>query len=257
MVNCKYKLTLDGNVFYFNSERELIDHVKDARIGKKDQIKFSLELSERQEKVVSTINNTTSSSSYNKDIYSSSFDFLKKLHPINGTLQLLAPEFDQNNYIENQIKKLSEKAGREFTSEEIKQHKENLEVELNEDNIMRSLGISIHDLVLSAVEINDVFDSELIKKMYDFVDKVEEYNFSKDAEFSGYPTEVKRDMVNNIRNQLGDFVRFVNGLGHPIIKPKLLNTEAQVKDMPDLIVVDGSGDPHIIDISLSRKRYSD
>ena len=40
-----------------------------------------------------------------------------------------------------------------------------------------------------------------------------------------------------------------------LIQPNLLNKDARVKDRPDLVVVDEKGEPHIIDVTLSRKPY--
>ena len=255
MDNCKYQLNIEGNLIKFDSELDLINYFKENNIGK-DGIKYSLETSPKQIRVLNAIKDRFSENKYKNNKGVSVYEFLKNPHDIGNGPELLSPYFDTENYIKNEvnsrIKELvdSRQISPEETEVKSLEIREEIEKELVEDNFMKDIGANIHTIALKAVE-NGSNSKEVTDAVFGFLTSLGNY---KGVEYT--PEEMSTN-IKIIKDQLNKFVNFVYSLGTPLIKPRLMNYDNEIKDSPDLVVVDSNGNPHIVDITLSRKSFGD
>lgn len=250
MNNCKYELTLEGNVFKFSSNKELTKFILENKVGKIDKVKFSTSLNDRQAAVKSAIESPTEATYKafkGKDVY----EFLKQTHDLGNGPVLLTPYFDNVKYVENKIKVEKEK---DDSIDEVRMKKELLE-ELNEADKMQNFGITMHSLAHSALLMGSAFDPQIQAQINYFIDGVEKYNQSKKASFL-YTAQEKEIFRKSIAAELQKFMFFADNLGFTgVIQPYLTNSGAELKSKPDVVIIDESGDPHILDVTISRKRY--
>lgn len=251
MANCKYQLNIDGNILKFDSDKQLSNFIKQNKIGKAKAIKYSTDLSNRQKVIQTAIKGEHSDGAYKNSSGLSIYNYLTKEHDIGNGPELLAPYFDQDKYIKNESAARLKKA--EETGEgigTIKEIEEEIRQELAEDDIMLRNGLSIHSIVLTAIE-KGMSSAEVNVKITKFIDSIAAY---KKVE---YTKEQAAEYHKRVRIATRNFIDFVYTQGTPIVKPNLLHENGTVKDRPDLVVVDTHGTPHIIDLTLSRKQFSD
>lgn len=256
MANCKYQLNIEGNVFRFDSDEELTKFISSNQIDPKKAIKFSLELTPKQAGVITAVRDTFSENKYKNNKGQEPIEFLKTPQNTGRGPELLAPFFDTDNYIKNEVAKtLKEMLQKgEIMENEVddfsKRLTEELEEDLLEDEFAKNLGKNIHSIVLSTLEkgINSPDVNTAIMAFIKYVEgyKNESYTLQDLAKYNKI-----------IKDELLKFNNFVYSKGTPIVKPRLIHYEGGVKASPDLIVIDANGNPHIIDISLSRKPFGD
>ena len=262
MDNCKYQLNIDGNILKFDSEKELAKYIKDFKLDTENSIKFSIDLSNRQNLVSNAIKGKYSKLSENA---LSIVDFLKKPHDVGKGAELLAPFLDENSYVEIESKKrFNEKPKEDETT--LEQFQEELREDLKEDDIMRVNGISIHKIALMAVK-NTLSTKEnqtnIDASILEFVNATLAYKnkqgLKNDPNFE--EVEYTDEQIDNYRKkvkiQVKEFINEIYSQGVPIIKPNLMDSNNKIKGQPDIVVIDTFGVPHIVDIAISRKVYGD
>ncbi len=256
MDNCKYQLNVDGNLFKFNTEAELAKFIEINNIKSATGIKFSMDLSQKQSLVISSIRSTFSENKYKNNKGQEPLEFLKTPQDIGKGPELLAPFFDTDNYIKNEVSKTIKdmlKNG-DITDDEVdaksEQLKKDLEEELLENDFARNLGKNIHGIVLSAVE-KGISSPEVNEAIMAFIKYVESYKNET------YSKEQLATYNKTIKGEILKLFNFIGGKGEVIVKPRLVHYDKGVKASPDLVIVDANGNPHILDLSLSRKPFVD
>ena len=258
MDNCKYQLLVDGNIIRFDSEKELSDYILQNKLNTSTPIKLSADLSSRQEIVIKALNDSDQKTAYNKSVNLSETQFLKTEHIIDGQKMLLAPDFNEEKYIANKIAQNTEQWEKDNKNieEESKKLSEETKRELSEDNTMKTFGLNAHVLGAESLK-SGLYSKTVSDKINEFISNVEKANASKQSGFN-YSDERRKVLVNKVRNEFGKFVNFVENMSNAnLTKIHLVNNEATVKSSPDIIIVDEHGDPHIIDISISRKSFNE
>lgn len=246
MDNCKYRLIIDGSIFNFTSQKELSDFIVEHKIKKGKSIKFSTDLSNRQEIVKIAIESQSKSKYDEAKDYVSTYDFLQEEHNLGKGPVLLVPSVRNIDYIKNRVQELKKQNPNinEILLEV------NLKKELEEANKMSKLGIG--NLAYNTLINKDVYSKEVTSKIYSFIDQIEEFNKVT------YTKEQKDNFKDNIRKELIKFVEFSERIGiSGVVQPYLLNKTAKLKSIPDIVIVDGLGDPSIIDVTISRKPFID
>ena len=262
MDKCKYRLELGGKIYKFGSDKELTEFIKYNNIGKAKQIKLALDLNERESKVYSTIDTTVSNSDYNSSSNLSASKFLEKKHDIGEGLEYLAPKVDLAEYIKNSLAQVEKDLQRELTEDERIRFMEEKKKEIEEDDKMKNAGIEIHNIVIKAVEMGTVFNAAVSPLIVEFIDTIEKSNIKiaekEGVEFVPYTKDIKKVIAASIKKQIEFFITDVNHIGKGILtRPNLVNDIGKVKDRPDVVVVDHRGNPHVLDVSLSRKPMKD
>lgn len=253
MANCKYEINIDGNILRFNSDKELTEYILSNKIKSSTSIKYSLDLTDRQNVVSLAIKENVSDGAYNNSKGLSYNKFLEIEHIVDGKPKLLVPKFDSENYIKNKVaeeisKLLNNKSISDDQVEDTSKilYKE-IEQDLSEDNIMRKAGIDIHSVVFTALQtgINSKNTNTDILK---FIDNLDKFNNITRTESE------KELLLNKVKSELKKSLNFIYSLGESVlVRPKILTKGTLLKDTPDIVVIDSKGNPHIIDLTLSRK----
>lgn len=261
MGNCKYKLNINNSEILFKSNEELTSYLLNNSVKSGEAIKYSFDLSERQKQVESAINSAATSARYGNSKALNIIDYLASEHNIDGKSKLLAPYFDTEKYLTNEVNKKIEDLlkNNSITEDQVSSYKDSirkeLETELNEDDIMRKNSIVIHGLVSTVLE-KGIISKDVVNDINNFIDSVDKFTNNGNITYS---PEQKASYYKIIHSELMKFNNSINSLGNNIIiKPNLISNDGlSVKDRPDFVVIDSNGNSHILDVTLSRKSLLD
>lgn len=255
MDNCSYQLNINGGNFKFESIQDLTTFIL-QELDSNTNIKYSLDITPKQGLVSVAIKETFSENKFKNNKGLTTLEFLKTPQDTGKGRELLAPFFDTDNYIKNEVKKATKEALEkgEIDSNEVEKFEEvikaQLEEDLIEDEFAKNLGKNIHSLVLGALE-RGINSQEVNAAIVSFIEFIGNYN---NTQYS--PDQIARYNI-GIKRELLKLLSFINSKGTPIIRPRLIHYDSEVKSSPDIVIVDQNGNPHIFDITLSRKPTSE
>jgi hypothetical protein len=139
MKNCKYYLTLDGHLVILNNDQELTEYISDNievnEQTKALEIKHSIMLTKGQKEAKDALGKIPAYDTAEKTPY----DFIKELHMIRGTEQLLVPSFIEENYRKELTLIVSKELGNPDVKSAVVQNEVTRRLAINKE--MESLSI--------------------------------------------------------------------------------------------------------------------